>query len=191
MLDQTVLLDASVLYSAPLRDLLLQAALTGLFRAKWSAEIHAEWIAAVLRQRSDLKREALERTRDLMDRAILDAVVSDYSGAADRLAADLPDPGDLHVVAAALQAEAEIILTFNLKHFPDNVLAGQGLRAVHPDIFLTDLLQAAPEQMIEAIAKQRLRLRNPPKSAAEYLETLSEQRLTGFAKALAEMRAEI
>lgn len=191
MLDQTVVLDASILYSAPLRDLLLQVALDGLFRAKWSAEIHAEWIAAVLRQRPDLKREALERTRDVMDRAILDSVVSNYSGAADIMPADLPDPGDLHVVATALQAKADIILTFNLKHFPNSILAEHGLRAIHPDAFLADLLKAAPEQMTASIAKQRQRLKNPPKSAAEYIATLSEQRLTRFAKALAELQSKI
>jgi hypothetical protein len=39
----TALLDANVLYPAPLRDLLMQLAVSDLFRAKWTAEIHQEW----------------------------------------------------------------------------------------------------------------------------------------------------
>jgi hypothetical protein len=63
----TALLDANVLYPAPLRDLLLQLAVTDLFRAKWTADIHREWIEALLRHEPNRDRAALERTRDLMD----------------------------------------------------------------------------------------------------------------------------
>ena len=64
--------------SAPLRDLLLQLATSGLFRAKWSPDIHEEWIGAVLRKRKDLKRAQLERTRELMDAHTHDCVVTGY-----------------------------------------------------------------------------------------------------------------
>ncbi len=43
----TAVHDACVLYPAPLRDLLMHLALTDLFRARWTADIHAERIAAV------------------------------------------------------------------------------------------------------------------------------------------------
>jgi len=61
-----VLYDACVLYSAPLRDLLMHLALTDLFQAKWSARIHEEWIRNVLTNRPDLSRAQLERTRMLI-----------------------------------------------------------------------------------------------------------------------------
>lgn len=61
----TALLDASVLYPAPLRDLLLELAVADLYRAKWSDAVHEEWIRSVLRDRPDLTRAQLERTRDL------------------------------------------------------------------------------------------------------------------------------
>lgn len=63
----TAVCDACVLYPAPLRDLLMHLALTDLFRAKWTDAIHEEWMRSVLRDRSDLKREQLQRTRDLMN----------------------------------------------------------------------------------------------------------------------------
>lgn len=74
----TAFLDASVLYPAPLRDLLLELAVTDLYRAKWSSAVHEEWIRALLRTRDDLTREKLERTRDLMDSHVRDALVTNY-----------------------------------------------------------------------------------------------------------------
>lgn len=65
----TALLDANVLYPAPLRDLLLQLAVTDLFKARWTADIHREWIEALLRIEPARNRTALERTRGLMDKA--------------------------------------------------------------------------------------------------------------------------
>lgn len=60
----TVVYDACILYPAPLRDLLMRLALTGLFRARWSNAIHEEWIRNLLTMRTDLNREQLEKTRD-------------------------------------------------------------------------------------------------------------------------------
>ena len=66
----TALYDANVLYSAPLRDLLVRLALTGTFQALWSDEIHDEWTRNVLNNRPDLTREQIERTRTMMDAAV-------------------------------------------------------------------------------------------------------------------------
>jgi hypothetical protein len=57
----TALYDAFVLYPAPLRDLLLRLAMTELFRAKWSPDIHDEWIRSALEQPPDLNKELIER----------------------------------------------------------------------------------------------------------------------------------
>ena len=62
----TALLDANVLFPAPIRDLFLQLAVRDLFRAKWSPDIHREWIDAVLRTQPQRDHSALERTRDLV-----------------------------------------------------------------------------------------------------------------------------
>lgn len=68
--------DACVLYPASVRDLLLRLALTDLFRARWTDRIHDEWISGVLkRQRQDLSKAQLERTRDLMNQAVPDYLV--------------------------------------------------------------------------------------------------------------------
>lgn len=74
----TALLDANVLYPSELRSLLMHLALTGLFRAKWTNDIHEEWMAALLEKRPDLSRQKLARTRALMDLHAIDALVSGY-----------------------------------------------------------------------------------------------------------------
>jgi hypothetical protein len=94
------LLDANVLYSAPLRDLLLQLAVTDIFKAKWTGDIHREWIEALLRNEPARDRAALERTRDLMDRATRDSLVEGYHALIPALT--LPDADDRHMLAAAI-----------------------------------------------------------------------------------------
>ena len=74
----TVLLDANVLYPAPMRDLLLQLAVTDIFRARWTADIHREWIEALLLNQPHRDRAALERTRGKMDSAMRDCQVTGY-----------------------------------------------------------------------------------------------------------------
>ncbi len=90
MSDYSALLDANTLYSAPMRDLLLQLAVTDLFKAKWTADIHREWIEALLRNEPHRNRAALERTRDMMDRATRDCLVTGYESLIPSLT--LPDP---------------------------------------------------------------------------------------------------
>src|ERR1700722_6141619 len=101
----TALYDACVLHPAPLRDLLLQLALSDLFRAKWSNAIHDEWIESVLERRPDLKREQLERTRALMNSHVRGCLVEGHEPLIKTLV--LPDPDDRHVVAAAIHARAD------------------------------------------------------------------------------------
>ena len=92
--NYTALYDACVLYPAPLRDLLLQLALTDLFRAKWTDDIHQEWIRNVLNKRPDLTLEQLTRTRDLMNSHVRDCLVTGYESLIPAL--QLPDPDDRH-----------------------------------------------------------------------------------------------
>src|SRR5690606_10197106 len=112
--------DACVLFPAPLRDLLMHVALTDLYRAKWTDAIHEEWIRSVLNARPDLSRPQLERTRQLMNVHVRDCLVTGYEALIDGVT--LPDPKDRHVVAAAIGAGANVIVTFNLKDFPESAL---------------------------------------------------------------------
>ena len=86
----TALLDANILYPAPTRDIFLQLAVDDVFRAKWTSDIHREWIAALLRNEPHRERAALERTRDFMNQATRDCLVAGYETLVSSL--ELPDP---------------------------------------------------------------------------------------------------
>ena len=100
MLKIIALYDACVLYPAPLRDLLMHLAMTDLYHAKWTNDIHDEWIRNVLANRPDLKRSQLERTRELMNKYVRDCLVEKYEHLI--LSLRLPDLNDRHVLAAAI-----------------------------------------------------------------------------------------
>ncbi|MGP0092315.1 MAG: PIN domain-containing protein [Xanthobacteraceae bacterium] len=176
-------LDASVLYPALLRNVLMHLALRDLFQARWSDRVHEEWIAALLRNRPDLTAAQLERTRRLMDEHIDDALVTGYEPLLDQFT--LPDPDDRHVLAAAVEGGANVIVTVNLRDFPAEALATHGLEAQHPDTFISNLLHDRPDDVLAALHELRLDLKNPPVSMSELLATLERQ---GLVKTVSELR---
>ena len=154
----------------------MHLALTGLFRAKWSADVHEEWISALLEKRPDLTRDKLERTRALMDLHAVDALVTGYEDLIPGLR--LPDPNDRHVLAAAIRGQADVIVTMNLRDFPADVVGEFGIEAQHPDEFVLHLLDLAPETVMAAAESHRQSLKNPPRTIEEYLDTLERKGLT-------------
>jgi hypothetical protein len=164
----TVVLDACILYPASLRDFLVQLALTGMFRAKWTMRIHAEWIDAAVRNRPDLERSRLERVAHLMNAAVLDSNVTGFETLEAGL--ELPDSNDRHVLATAIHCGAQEIVTFNLRDFPQATLRPYGVLAIHPDEFVEHLLDLNTEAVCEAIRRIRARLVNPPCSAEEMIQ---------------------
>jgi hypothetical protein len=161
----------------------MHLALADLFRARWTDEIHEEWIRNVLRNRSDLTRNQLDRTRSLMDANARDCLVAGYEPLIPTL--HLPDPDDRHVLAAAIHARADVILTFNLDDFPTAILGGFGIEAIHPDAFIMSLLDMDESAVCAAVRRQRLSLRNPPKSPEELLTVLEIQ---GLPRTVARLR---
>jgi predicted nucleic acid-binding protein len=173
--NSIVLYDACVLYPAPLRDLLLHLATTDLFHAKWSDAIHEEWIRNVLADRPDLTRTQLNRTRNLMNMHVRDCLVSDYERIIPTLS--LPDPNDCHVLAAAIKASASIIVTYNLKDFPTEIISKHEIEAQHPDEFIASLLDIASGVVCSAVKTLRSNLKNPSINTENYLNILEKQSL--------------
>lgn len=178
----TVIYDACVLYPAPLRDLLMHLALTGAYRARWSEQIHDEWTRNVLRNRPDVSETQLYRTVGLMNRAIPDSLVNDYEPLVQGL--DLPDEDDRHVLAAAIKCGASVIVTYNLKDFPAEILKRFEIEALHPDVFLSDIWDLDQAAVLKAVQKQRAALNNPVYSPRELLDILLKQRLPETVKHL-------
>jgi predicted nucleic acid-binding protein len=172
----TAIYDANILYPAPLRDLFIRLAQAGLVRARWTDTIHEEWIRNLLKDNPRLSPERLARTRMLMNEAVRDCIVTGYEDLIASLS--LPDPDDRHVLAAAIRASADVIVTFNLTDFPGEALARFDIEAQHPDDFLVYLLDLAPGVVCAAVKRQRENLHNPPRTAQELLATLQGQGLT-------------
>jgi hypothetical protein len=171
----TALLDANVLYPAPLRDILVQLAMEQVFQARWTKDIHQEWIDALVRNQPYRDRARLERTRDLMDKAVRDALITDYEPLIPSL--DLPDTDDRHVLAAAIIGRCDVIITQNLQDFPEITLSSYGIEAQHPDDFLASHLELSPGRFCIAVRKVRTRLKNPTYSVEDYMSTLTQQGL--------------
>ena len=182
MSSYTALLDANVLYPAPVRDLLLHLAVTDIYKARWTADIHREWIENLLENEPHRDRARLERTRDLMNSSARDALVTGYEGLIPSL--HLPDPYDRHVLAAAIVGRCDVIVTANLKHFPEAALAPFGIDAQHPDEFLCNHLNLAQGLFCRCVQKIRTRLKSPPCTTDDYLDILTRNGLVATAAEL-------
>jgi len=154
----------------------MRLTLADLCQAKWTKDIHEEWIRNLLKNRPDLTRERLEKIREKMDMHVRDCLVEDYEKLVETII--LPDPNDRHVLAAAIHAKANVIVTFNLSDFPSKTVKKYGIEAQHPDKFLRRLLDRIPSRVMQAIQETRLSLKNPPKSTEEYLSILELQSLS-------------
>ncbi len=114
----TALIDACVLSGALRRNMLLSLAEVGMFRPRWSERILHETERAISRvTEGDVGAE--QRVR--IEAAFPESLVTNYEVFEAQLA--LPDPDDVHVLAAAIATSAAVIVTDNLRHFPDAALA--------------------------------------------------------------------
>lgn len=130
-----VLIDACVLFPTVLRELVLDTAKTGAFHPLWSPRILEEWRRAATR-RSEKDAMIADSEIALTKARFPDAMVSASAETTARL--HLPDPDDIHVLAAAVDGGAKELLTLNLKDFPTRTLAEEGLIRRHPDEFLLE-----------------------------------------------------
>lgn len=178
-----VIFDSCVFYPAPLRDFVMHLAITDIFAARWTEKIHEEWMQSLLRDRPELSGK-LERPRDFMNKSIRNCLVTGYEHLIPSL--KLPDENDRHVLAAAIRCGAQIIVTFNLKDFPSQVLDLHGIEAMHPDVFVEHQMSLYQGIVINAAKNHRANLKNPPKSAEAYLSTLAAQGLVVTANQLRE-----
>jgi len=160
--------------------------IAGLYQPKWSAEIHREWCRNLLMNRPDIVPAVLMRTVDLMEMALPDARVVGFETLIEGLT--LPDENDRHVLAVALRAKAEVIVTLNQKDFPASALQRFNIEALHPDDFIADLFDLNPGLALEAVRRQRQSLRHPPLSTDDFLDMLLKQGLSGTVSVLKRYR---
>ncbi len=156
--------------------------IAGAARICWSAKIEAEWTRNVITKRPDLEPSRILRTAKRMNEAIPDALIQDFEAIETRL--ELPDFDDRHVLAAAIKANADVIITKNLRDFPLGILAQYDIKALHPDEFVFERLQLEPLLIILAIKTLQLSLKNPPKTILEVLNTLGYATFSGISASI-------
>jgi predicted nucleic acid-binding protein len=162
-----VVLDACVLVAAPLRDSLLRAAEKGLYRPHWSHDILSEVQHVLVRERLTTEAQAASLIETLED-VFEEAKVHGYH---DLIPAMRNQQDDRHVLAAAVCAGAQAIITNNIRHFPEESIAPHAIEVLTPDEYLLDLYDLNPGVMRRILHEQGADL-NPPWSAVEVCEKL-------------------
>ncbi len=125
-----VLVDACVLYPTVMREIVLGLAEAGCFEVRWSARILEEWARAARKLGPGGEVQARGEIAQVRAR-FPEAVVPEQPGLEARLW--LPDPADVHVLAAAIAGAADLILTANAKDFPRGILTEEGLERCDAD----------------------------------------------------------
>jgi predicted nucleic acid-binding protein len=156
--DFPAIIDACVLVQAAVRDTLLRLSEKRLFLAKWSDEIIAE-TERTLQAKLKLTQEDTKYLIGELEANLPDSWVEPgYKLLTDSM---LNQEKDRHVVAAAVKSGAEVIITYNLKHFPQEHLKPFDVTAKHPDEFLIDLYELNPEQVVHTLHEQGASLKRP------------------------------
>jgi len=166
-------LDTNVIYPLWIRDLLLWFAYYELYTPKWSHNITSEWVAVMIRK--GISEEDAHKRANVINRAFPDALVKNYEPLIETLS--LPDMDDRHVLAAAIKTNADLIITNNLKDFPQKYLDGFGLKAKCPDDFFTDIIDLNQDLAIQAFRKLVLNKKKPPYDEYDVLEIFRNNKL--------------
>jgi predicted nucleic acid-binding protein len=163
---QTAVLDACGLIRNGVRDFLLWVAEAGAFTPIWSDPIHDEWMRNRRAKFGD-PMGSIIRARTLMEIAFPGANFAPDPAALQTI--QLPDPNDVHVVATAVAAEAETIVTYNISDFPGDALAAAGLRKETPDVFCARIFSDVEADFIEGARLHRASLKRPSYDPGPYL----------------------
>lgn len=160
-------------------------AVTEMFQAKWSQKIIDEAVVSVIGRQEEkgrtLTAQQAAHLADMMRRGVPDSVVERYEILEEGI--DLPDPGDRHVVAAAIKSGAQVIVTDNLGDFPDDVLAPLGLEALTADSFVLSVLDLPGGEIavLRALEAQSAALSRPPRSVSQIVAGLEHAGLVASA----------
>lgn len=142
--DFKIVIDACVLANIAVCDLFLRLAeKPRLFLPRWSTEILDE--TRRVHEKLKWPNELAKSWRTEVERTFPDSVVDDYD---HLLSALTNDEKDRHVLAATIRSGASVVVTFNLKDFPESALKPWGVEACHPQDYLLTLYSMSPEIVV-------------------------------------------
>lgn len=159
--------DTCALYGSTLNDLFLWLAEGGAFRPLWSEGVMRELRENLVE--AGHEAELIDKRLGAMRVAFPDALVSGYEDLEQVMTCD---PKDRHVLAAAVRANADVLVTFNLEDFPDSSTEHYEIEVVHPDVFLLDQLDLYPKLTLETLAHLTRIYDAPSVTMNELLEIL-------------------
>ncbi|MER5495565.1 PIN domain-containing protein [Streptomyces sp. NPDC002490] len=171
-----VLYDSNVLYPNTARDLLIRLARHGIVQAKWTEQILDE-VEAALRRNDIGDDERRAELRRRMNAAVRDCIVTGYEPLIDGL--KLPDPNDRHVLAAAIRAGAQVIVTDNSKDFPSEYVAEWGIEQKTADAFVMDLIDLDDRVVYGCVMEIAGSRRREPATFDDVLGQLERSQLIG------------
>jgi predicted nucleic acid-binding protein len=177
-----VIYDANALYGNAQRDLLIRIAQSGLIQAKWTDQILDEMLSNLGKKRPDIPPEKLGTLRELMNKTVRDCLVTGYEPLIEPL--QLPDPDDRHVLAAAIRSGAQVIVTTNLRHFPEAELAQWNVEAKSPDDFVLDQINIDARIVYSCVREIANSRWNPPDTVDDVLAELERAGLVQSVAAL-------
>jgi predicted nucleic acid-binding protein len=167
--EYIAVLDACVLAPMPLCDTLLRCAEEpALFRALWSNETLDE-VHRTLVKFGFSRAQAEHRLKE-MKKSFPTACVHTPTALLDAVP-QIPDPGDRHVVAAAICEQAQAIVTLNLRHFPRKMLEPLEISVYSPDEFLVRLFRRNPDEIVDVLDRQASAIGRKKSYVLERLKT--------------------
>lgn len=175
-----VLVDTCVLLPISLADLMLRLSEAKTYRVLWSDDILTELERNLVRKRN-LNPVAARKRVDMMRTHFPDALVEDYQGLAGAMTCDQKDR---HVLAAAVRANAELLVTFNTKDFPATSTKPYDVDVVTPDDFLLDQLDLFPRAVLRCLDEQVEAYGSPQMSLPELLSRMETVGLPLFVAAV-------
>lgn len=173
-------IDACVLAGVLRRDLILTLGYTRLFLPKWSARILDEMQSAIMKITNG--EADVVQQRAIIEESFSNALISNFEHLQDGLT--LPDPNDRHVLAAAIAASADCIVTDNLKDFPQEALERHCLYAVSSDQFVAKLIEQNIPKSMDAMKDMRERKSRPAYDADSLIRYIRGQNLNATARVL-------
>ena len=174
-------LDACVLFPTVLREILQGAAAAGLYQPVFSDRILREWVRATAKL-GPVAPALAEGEAATLRAAFPRALVRERPEIEARLI--LPDPNDIHVLATAIAAGADVIVTYNAQDFPGHVLAAERITRRDPDGFLWELQSRHPETMAQVVDAVRVKAEAISGQPKPLKSLLKRARLFRLGKAL-------
>ncbi len=165
-----VVLDACVLYDSLIRDFLLMIADKELYQPVWSPIICDE-VKRNLISQGKIEEDKVNKLITIINEAFPEAMIINQTDNLDLKDTDINEK-DRHVVITAICSNSQVIVTYNIKDFPNDILKKFSIEAQTPDEFLLNILHLSYKKVLDIYADMEAKYKKPPIPREELLKRL-------------------